>query len=388
MHCPNRRRVLRLGGVATAGVLSGCLRLGSGSGGSRNHPPPWPGDGGGPERRWARPDATAVTDPVSTAWSTDLSGRVSLHAVVDGTVYVTSSDRVLALDRSDGTQRWSYTINAWGVWVAGGSVYVSDFDRLQVLDASDGSEAWSAEIAGSGVLGGPVVDDDAVYVMRSSLHVFDAETGEQRREQDTINDWTDSLTVTERGVYFRQAHSRISCLDRDGPGRRWARSLPLRTVRQPRAGDGSLYVGGRAEDGPEESAALFALDPDSGEQQWRYDGDGAFQVLTSPAIGTDTVYAGFQNGDDEADGGGLVAIDSASGDERWRRTYDRGVLSPCLVGDTVYTAPESQVIGHAASDGSRRMDRSFVDDVVGRPIVVGEHLYVVVDDTLYAIEQG
>jgi hypothetical protein len=34
------------------------------------------------------------------------------------------------------------------------------------------------------------------------------------------------------------------------------------------------------------------------------------------------------------------------------------------------------------------MDRSFVDDVVGRPIVVGEHLYVVVDDTLYAIEQG
>lgn len=382
----DRRRFLRIGGAAAVGTLPGCLGLTS-TAGSSSDSTPWPAPGGGPERTWARPSATAVTEPLSRTWSRELPGPVYLHAVVDGTAFLTSSDRVLALDASSGEQRWKLPdlSGTGGVFVEDESVYVSHHDRLQVLDASDGSEEWSFERDDAGRLGDPVVSDGKVYVMGSSLYVLDAQSGEIRWEEPYVHNWTKALTVSNGDVYRRQSHARVACHRRGHTGPVWSVSLPLRYVDQPRAGDGLLYVGGDVDQDTDDQAALFALDPATGERQWQYDGDGAYTEVSAPAIGSDAVYVTVQTADGA---GGLAAVDATTGDERWRTTYDRELSGPSLFGGTVYAAVETDLVGVAADDGTPQLERSFFDDVATTPIVVGDHLYAIVDDELYAFEQG
>lgn len=381
-----RRRFLRLGGAGTVGALSGCLWLGS-SGGSSADSTPWPAAGGGPERTWARPNATAVTGSLSTDWSRELPGPVSLQAVVDDTAFLGSSDRLVALDVSGGEQRWTNpdlggTADAA---VVGGVVYCSDGQRLEVLDASNGSQQWSFEETEMGLLGDPVVSEGSVYVLGSSLHVLDARTGEKQWEEGQVTHWTNSLTVSDGDVYLRQADSRIACHRRDHSGPVWSVSLPLRYVDQPRRGPELLYVGGDVDERSDDRAVLFALDPATGERRWQYDGGGDFTEVSSPAIGPDALYVWFQTADGSA---GLAALDAATGEQRWRQSRSREITGPALFGETVYAAVDSAIVGLATDDGTQQLERSFADDIVGTPIVVGDHLYAVVDDRLYALEQA
>ena len=74
---------------------------------------------------------------------TDVTG----DPVVQGdVVYVgNQAGRVVALDRTDGTQLWATQEAAYGpVWPVGGSVFLmSDRNRLVRLDANDGKVIWS-----------------------------------------------------------------------------------------------------------------------------------------------------------------------------------------------------------------------------------------------------
>ena len=76
---------------------------------------------------------------------------VAIHPAVDnGVVFVGSADNTLrAFAASDGTPKWSHpmptTFGGPGAApaVVGSRVFVSSDDRIYALNVSDGSEAWS-----------------------------------------------------------------------------------------------------------------------------------------------------------------------------------------------------------------------------------------------------
>lgn len=176
----------------------------------------WPAFGGDPDQsRWSpltAVDATTVAR-LGVAWSyapgPENAQWESYPVVVGRTLYVTTNlGEVLALDAVTGAVRWTYTPRVdflvgasaggvqpmnRGVSVAGGRVYLSTWDdQLIALDASDGRERWTVRMADprSGVVqrSPPVVwhgrvivgsGGDDVTRIRGSVTAFDGATGKR-----------------------------------------------------------------------------------------------------------------------------------------------------------------------------------------------------------------
>jgi outer membrane protein assembly factor BamB len=78
---------------------------------------------------------------------------------------------------------------------------------------------------------------------------------------------------------------------------------------------------------------LYAVDIATGQELWRYD---AKELATSPAVADGLVVAGTPNGQ-------LVGIDAATGEERWRYqvTTGGGVRPPALLDGVAYVGSET-----------------------------------------------
>jgi len=119
-------------------------------------------------------------------WSTETTGAVrSSPAVVDGTAFVgTRANLVYALDAEDGTERWRAEANAGSTprqpSSAGPSTSPAGRPRGRVyaLDAEDGTEQWRFE-TDYRVISSPAVANGTVYVggWDTAVYALDAETG-------------------------------------------------------------------------------------------------------------------------------------------------------------------------------------------------------------------
>ena len=104
-------------------------------------------------------------------WNRDTSAAiVAAPAVANGVVFVGSADHtVRAFAASDGTPKWSHpmptTFGGPGASpaVVGSRVFVSSDDRIYALNVNDGSEAWSAASGLTGPLSAPAVANNLVY---------------------------------------------------------------------------------------------------------------------------------------------------------------------------------------------------------------------------------
>jgi outer membrane protein assembly factor BamB len=231
-------------------------------------------------------------------WATVVEGGGFGHpAVADGSVYVgTGSDTVLSLDRRTGRVEWEYDAGgveeygggAWGrPLVADGRVFVgvshaedpvadpgdaaAFTHRLVALDASDGTERWTNAVTAP-VRAGPVRVADTVVAGSEDglLRGFDPRTGERRWElrlpggpgHRPVVTGAESLTlVADDGTVV---HVDVP----DGTARRT--TTPLSGATAVARDDGSLYVGG-------ESGAVVALpvtprpDLSTWPARWTYD---------------------------------------------------------------------------------------------------------------------
>ena len=71
---------------------------------------------------------------------------------------------------------------------------------------------------------------------------------------------------------------------------------------------------------------LYAVNPVSGEEQWRFEAAGG--IYASPLVVGDTVYIATQKGS-------VYAVDGQSGGELWQLTLDAGVNEPMAFADGV-----------------------------------------------------
>lgn len=247
-------------------------------------------------------------------------------AVADGSMYVTSKGGVASLDTATGEQEWlvDHATNISPV-VADGSVYVAP-SELFSLAPSDGTEQWRFDPSGK-IAGAPAVADGTVYIgTESGVYALAAETGDVQWQVSypDVAIWG-TPTVVDGTVYLiggddePGGSSVIVTLDAETGDSQWDATIgeflpPASGIDaiSPAVAGGTVYATVNAVDSDGDPPSIVvAFDAETGEEQWRFGGDGR-DVTTAPVIANDTLYVGG-NGAEERDM--LFAIDAATGTE-------------------------------------------------------------------------
>lgn len=214
-----------------------------------------------------------------------LSGRPVLH---DGTLYVLTQDgAAVALDPSDGSERWRRRLDGTGQ--AGGPTLVAEQELLVVplnrrsrgdgqqgtlvaLSTTDGRERWRSE----GIQTAPVSDGTTVYGGeiadaggRSTVSALSAADGSEQwqfTKPGRLKTWT-SLSVAGRTLFasftertgrgdVKDDHSTLYAVGADGT-EQWSFERRCEGFSRAAVSEGTVYVAGRYGDG-----TLYALTPE------------------------------------------------------------------------------------------------------------------------------
>lgn len=270
---------------------------------------------------------------------------VSDPVVADGVVYVSSASEVYAVEAATGQQRWKFsTGHAWNEPTApgvyGGMVYFGSENadgHLYALDVLTGQQLWRVSTGGP-VTSCPVVVDGVVYVGNPrGLCALDATTGEWRWELF-------SSTV-------------FGC---------------------PAVADGVMYVhaGGQGD-----GCGLYAVDPATGEQWWKFSTGHEWKESSAPAVAGGIVYVGS--------GSSLYAVDAHDGQQRWGFLTGHYVTSsPTVVDGRVYVGSwDNHLYAVDADTGELNWKFSTAGAVASSAVVVDGLVYVGSwDHSLYVVD--
>jgi outer membrane protein assembly factor BamB len=250
---PSRRQLLAGFGSTAAAGLSGCL--GGINVSESDFTPGTDEDADWPMPRYDstnaayNPDAKAPREGVAERWTYERGMATGTPAIADGTVFLPTSQGLVALDATTGEEVWRYSPNEHG-WttppvVHDETVYASESSRsgVSALDAETGDEIWSNpdpgdSRAGVHLLAGEHVSDPVLYAGGENGEVFrlDAATGETTWQTDLFGEISafgfhfGGLYV---GTYGGEIYSFTDTVDGvDEPGEGWRRKVgsAVRTI--------------------------------------------------------------------------------------------------------------------------------------------------------------
>ncbi len=145
---------------------------------------------------------------------------VSDPAVVDGTVYIGSSDHNLyAIDADTGDEKWRFEESSDTIYsspsVTDGSVYIGSSDNyIYSVDANTGEKQWEYE-TGLGIRAKPAIVDDTLYIGSGdgSIYALDQETGNQIWTFKTEGIVWSGPVVLNKSVYVTSNDGNIYALE-------------------------------------------------------------------------------------------------------------------------------------------------------------------------------
>ena len=322
----------------------------------------WPSFRGGPQLTGV---AATLPRELKLLWTyVEESGIESTVAIVDTTVYVTStSGNLAALDLSSGARRWQYSTESeikssptvmggvvyfgdeggsfhavdtaagqsrWVVRVGGpisssanvngDRLYFGSYDNaLYCLSAADGAVAWKSETDGY-IHGTPAIWKEAVAFAGCDgiLRILDADDGSPLRKVVVGDYVAASLAIQDNRGYVGTFGNQVLGIDLSAGVVAWRFSDPDRTFpfyASPALRDTVLVVAGR-------DKTVRALHTVSGRPRWTY--AVGSRVDSSPVIGGNRVFFGTE-------GGEVIALDLFSGAPVWRFSTGAAVVaSPAL----------------------------------------------------------
>ncbi len=189
-------------------------------------------------------------DPAHTGFSTSSNHVDSSPAVVNGRVYVGSSNgNVYCLDASTGTQIWVNFKIQDDVYsspaVVSGRVYVGSLDgKVYCLDSQTGEEIWSYTTE-DWIRSSPAVVNGYLYISSAdgNIYCLDAQTGAKIWNYTTDFVMNPSSAVADGYVYFGSNDANIHCLDANNGALVW-NYLTGAYESSPAVVNGFVYVGG------------------------------------------------------------------------------------------------------------------------------------------------
>lgn len=129
---------------------------------------------------------------------------------------------------------------------------------------------------------------------------------------------------------------------------------------------------------------VFAVDLDSGEQQWQFETDG--EITSWPAVAEGTVYVTSE------DENVLYALATTDGAEQWRISLAGSIVSSPLVnGDRIFVSSDQRVYALDVTTGEKvwAFDAGPANIIQSTPILSGETLFVgSAGGSLFAIDAG
>lgn len=373
-----RRRLLKATPVAALG-LAGCSSLQRPferlrrPRPERRVDPDWrPGPGTwashyyGPANRAYNPHATPPRTEPTAHWEQEFEASLDDGGVVvaDGTAYVTTERKLVAIAVEDGQRKWERRIfGPAGLTYVDGRLYQLNWDLQEsqvVARTPGGAEQWRTTIPDS-LRGGLHEQDGYVFLAgRDRYWTLHADTGDVVQSSD---DWVRTLAVDD-SLYAAFAGILVE-YEIDGPRleERWRAQYREPTEsRHPVVGDG-IYVpqwtpgnGGGAlwvvgASGEDRTTVELDHDPgdltltprgpvvQSGEHLLALRANGARRWTTAVGrqarvVAADgTVYVGNP----------LVAVDDETGERLWTREMD-GSHRLAVVDSTLYAATDSRLV--------------------------------------------
>jgi len=217
------------------------------------------------------------------------------YIVRDGTVYARYDVRlngdyrseVVTFDLDTGAQRWTYKEDPGHVTVVDGVVYVTGGEELLALDADDGTERWRVseptELLRKTVVGDTLVtswDDDTLRAYRHADGTPIWSKQFRNRTRFFVSSDEDTLYITNQGVGIRAANPA------DGSERwRWTRDgfqgvSPLRYVRRFGTESAIFALVGEpdAESDGTPRATIYRIDAETGTAEWSHGIAGDLRV--------------------------------------------------------------------------------------------------------------
>jgi outer membrane protein assembly factor BamB len=341
-----RRATLRAGALGLAGSFAGCAALSEALDGTDADVREWSSYGHDVRYTGHVRDYTAPPDDPDRLWTFDTAFRsTGAQAVGRETVFGVAGHRLYAIDRLDGTVRWTQTVGTWGgeaPVLVGCRLYVGTSGSVVAVSATDGETAWEHDVNG-GVFAPPAVADDRVFAGSNGPGtVIAIEGGDEEWTFDTGLYTVSGPAVVDGTVYVgtwsghpnHQSESEIAdaqalyALDADGDGEEWSFDDLRGGCSVPAVADGTVYVTCGDD-------RVYAVDADSGEKDW--DVEVSLNPGSAPAVVEGVVYVGSTDGS-------VYALDADDGSEVYRVEVAGPVEYGIAVVDEV--AEESQYEGH------------------------------------------
>ena len=315
-------------------------------------------------------------------------------------LYLSTGDRLYAVNAADGTARWCQQVNLArtrevvyppevsvpppprmsfatprveaGVSDVDGQVYVSMYGWVMytcAFAADDGALRWwtptDAQVSGGHFMDWaiPLVRDGIVYSGTYALTAQDGSVlwriGIDTQEEGplALHSLADQTLYasTQRGIYAINAQ--------DGQIHwRYRLAEPRYFSGPPVVSDRLLYVGVNGGDGYPPTGHCFALDVETGAEVWRY----PMGSYSGAVVDDDTIYV--SSGDRS-----LYALDTKSGALRWRHDFAAlGHYPTAVAHDTLYIRAVEGVYALGGADGAVLWQRTLGNgpDISSRPPVI------------------
>jgi outer membrane protein assembly factor BamB len=272
------------------------------------------------------------------------------------------NDRLLALDRRDGSEAWKAEVPG-RVSAAPGVLVVRDPEgRIQSLQPRTGGARWTTE---SGVRGDlpAVIDRDVVFVAGQGLAALDAPSG---RLLWSVQDGTvaASLPVSAGArLFVGEADGTLRCRDRATGVSLWTFKTASALVAPVRVDEkGDVYVGTT-------DRRLHRLSGRKGRPEWTWK-TGADVTTPAALMGPLALFTSFD--------ATLYAIQRGSGKQAFRAGLPSRPLSGALLaGSTALVAcHENEIAGYATGDGRSLGSLKLPAEMWGAPVLAGGRLYV------------
>jgi len=290
------------------------------------------------------------------------------------TLYVNTLDgRILALNITNGAQKWVWTVPA------------AQTGRSQPGNlTSIGSTFLNCSRGGAGqsrpgyFYGAPALANGTIYIgyFKGVAYAINASTGKKVWEHDIKSNIASGLTIATNTLFIGSSNGNLTALDAGNGSVKWAFSTEGEVWSTPSVVDGVVYLGSLDHN-------LYALNAADGSKRWSFTSGGV--IASTPLVVGDVVYVGSFDHK-------FYAVDAKTGGLRW--TFEGAgdwFWSEAAYGNgTVYMGCfDHNVYALDADNGTAAWPKPFTTSakVKASPVISGDVLVVASEDgKIYGID--